>query len=73
MAFKRSGVQLSSPPLNEKSLNRSHFFRRPVTKLDTFQTCEITVEKVKTLTLRVRCPDGDEGGRSVWVEPLIFE
>jgi hypothetical protein len=45
----------------------------PVTKVEVLQTCELRVEKVKTLTLRVHCPGSDAWNRSVWFEPILAE
>lgn len=45
----------------------------PVAKLDTFQACEVRIDKVKTLTLRVSCP-GDQGrAHAVWFGPVVIE
>ena len=44
----------------------------PVTKLDTFQTCTVNVDKVKTLTLRVRCQD-HHWVHAVWFGPIVME
>lgn len=52
-----------------KSLWRS----KPVTQLDTFQTCELNVTNVKTLTLLVHCPDANNWARAVWFEPILIE
>jgi hypothetical protein len=45
----------------------------PVTKLDTFQACRLNVTKVKTLTLRVHCPQENHWARAVWFEPILAE
>jgi hypothetical protein len=45
----------------------------PVTVIDTFQTCAVKVEKVKTLTLKVHCPGANFWARSVWFEPVLIE
>jgi NPCBM/NEW2 domain len=45
----------------------------PVTKVEAFQLCEVKVEKLKTLTLRIHCPDKDNWGRTVWYEPILVE
>jgi hypothetical protein len=52
---------------------RSLWKSEPVTKIETFQTCVVKVEKVRTLTLRVHCPDKDGWGRTVWYEPVLAE
>jgi hypothetical protein len=44
----------------------------PVAKLDAIQTCTVNLDKVKTLTLRVRCQDG-HWVHAVWFGPIIFE
>jgi hypothetical protein len=54
---------------DDKSLWKSE----AVAKMDTFQTCEITIEKVKTLTLRVHCPDKNGWGCAYWFEPILVE
>jgi hypothetical protein len=43
-----------------------------VTKIDTFQTCTIKVEHVKTLTLQVHCGDFRRA-HAVWFGPIAFE
>lgn len=45
----------------------------PVTELDTFQTCELNVTKVKVLTLIVHCPGPNNWAQSVWFEPVLME
>lgn len=45
----------------------------PVTKLDTYQPCELNVAKVKILTLIVYCANANEWARSTWFEPIIME
>jgi hypothetical protein len=45
----------------------------PVTKLDTLQACELSVAKVKVLTLRVHCPGENRYARAVWFEPVVVE
>jgi hypothetical protein len=45
----------------------------PVTKIDKFQTCTINVEKVKTLTLKVHCPDNNGWAWVFWIEPILAE
>ncbi|WP_020470659.1 NPCBM/NEW2 domain-containing protein [Zavarzinella formosa] len=51
----------------------------PVSKLDTFQTCVVKVEKTmkidkaKTLTLRVHCPREHGGAHCVWFAPVVIE
>jgi hypothetical protein len=45
----------------------------PVTKVDTFQKCEVNVTKVKVLTLLVHCPEANFWARAVWFEPLLAE
>jgi hypothetical protein len=44
-----------------------------VTKLDTFQSCTISVDRVKTLTLRVYCPGNQDWAWSLWIEPILVE
>jgi hypothetical protein len=46
---------------------------KPVAKLDTYETCVVKVEKVKTLTLRVHCPDAHGGAHAVWFAPIVVE
>ena len=45
----------------------------PVTKIDTFQTCTVRVEKVKILTLHVHAAGSSDWGRAVWFEPILIE
>ena len=45
----------------------------PVTKLETFQTCEVNVSKVKVLTLVVHCPEANYWAYAVWFEPVLVE
>jgi hypothetical protein len=45
----------------------------PVAKLDAFQTCEVRIEKVKVLTLRVHCPQEHGGAHAVWFSPILAE
>lgn len=45
----------------------------PVKTRDAFQTCVIKVEKVKTLTLRVHCPDDQASAHAVWFGPFVVE
>ena len=45
----------------------------PVTKREEFQNCEISVEKVKVLTLRVSCPEANAHAHAVWFEPILVE
>ncbi len=45
----------------------------PVTKFETFQSCTIRVEKVKTLTLLTHCPGNNAWARCVWFEPILVE
>ena len=44
----------------------------PVSKLDTFQKCTISVEKVKTLTIRASCKD-HSWAHAVWFAPFFVE
>ena len=45
----------------------------PVTKIDTFQTCTVRVEKVRVLTLQVHSHDKAMWTRAVWFEPVLVE
>ena len=45
----------------------------PVTKLDTLQTCELNVSRLKVLTLLVHCPQDNHWARAVWFEPILAE
>ncbi len=45
----------------------------PVKKRDEFQTCVVSVEKVKVLTLQVHCAGKPEWCRAVWFEPTLVE
>jgi hypothetical protein len=53
---------------DSKSLWKSE----PVTNLDTFQDCTISVDKIKTLTLRVRCQNNGHA-HAVWFGPIVIE
>jgi hypothetical protein len=44
----------------------------PVTKIETFQTCTMNIEKVKVLTLRVSCKDF-HWAHAVWFGPVVIE
>jgi hypothetical protein len=46
---------------------------KPVTKLDMYETCELKIEKVKKLTLRVSCPGPNTFARAMWYEPILAE
>jgi len=54
---------------DDKSLWKSE----PVTKLDTFQACDVRVERVKVLTLVVHAADSSTHARAVWLEPVLVE
>lgn len=54
---------------DDKSLWKSE----PVTKLDTFQACDVRVEKVKVLTLVVHAPESNIHARAVWLDPVLVE
>jgi hypothetical protein len=46
---------------------------KPVSKLDMYETCELKIEKVKILTLRVNCPGPNTYARAMWYEPILVE
>lgn len=46
---------------------------KPVAKLDTYEICTVKIEKVKTLTLRVHCPEHNGWAHSVWFAPIVLE
>jgi hypothetical protein len=54
---------------DDKSLWKSE----PTVKVGAVQECEVKVERVKVLTLRVHCPGSDGWGRAVWYEPVLIE
>ncbi len=54
---------------DDKSLWKSE----PVTKMNSFQKCTISIAKVKTLTLRVHCKDNNGWGCAFWIEPILAE
>ncbi|MDB5310455.1 MAG: hypothetical protein JWO38_4657 [Gemmataceae bacterium] len=54
---------------DDKSLWKS----KPVTKRDDLQSCDIKLEKVKALTLRVHCPGSAGAAQAVWFEPVLVE
>jgi len=45
----------------------------PVGVRASFQTCTIRVDKVKTLTLRIHCPDHNGCAHGTWFTPYIVE
>jgi hypothetical protein len=45
----------------------------PIAKRDTFQTCTLSLEKVKKLTLRVNCPGELANAHAVWFAPYVAE
>lgn len=45
----------------------------PVTKVGTFQTCTVRVEKAKVLTLRVHCAEAHGGAHAAWLGPFVAE
>jgi len=45
----------------------------PVTKMDTFQTCILKLDKAKKLHLRVYCPKEHGGAHCVWFAPILVE
>jgi hypothetical protein len=53
--------------------DRSLWKSKPTSKVGDVQECEVKVERVKTLTLRVHCPGNDGWGRAVWYEPVLAE
>jgi hypothetical protein len=53
--------------------NKSLWKSEPVTKLDKFQTCEVRIDKVKTLTLRVNCTGDEACAHAVWFGPIVIE
>lgn len=46
---------------------------KPTKTLNEFQKCEVCVQKVKVLTLRVHCPDSGDWCRASWLEPILAE
>jgi hypothetical protein len=46
---------------------------KPVSKLDMYETCELKIEKVKILTLRVNCSGPNTCARAMWYEPILVE
>jgi len=46
---------------------------KPVGRLDKFQTCEVRIDKVKTLTLKVSCPGENSRAHAVWFGPVVIE
>nr|WP_020472999.1 NPCBM/NEW2 domain-containing protein [Zavarzinella formosa] len=55
--------------LDGKSIWKSE----PVTKMDTFQTVTLKVDKAKTLTLRAYCAGSGGGAHCVWFAPVLIE
>ncbi len=53
--------------------NKTLWRSKPVAKLDEFQSVDVKMEKVKILTLRVNCPEGNAWARAVWFEPMLIE
>jgi len=64
-----------SSPLTFEVLGegKSLWKSEPVARREMFQTCELKVEKLKTLTLRVHCPQGNGGAHAVWFAPFVVE
>jgi hypothetical protein len=52
-----------------KSLWRSD----PAKKVNDLQLCDVRIEGVKVLTLRVHCPKSNAAARAVWYEPVLVE
>jgi len=46
---------------------------KPAKTLNEFQACDVCVQKVKILTLRVHCPDLEDWCRAMWLEPILAE
>jgi hypothetical protein len=46
---------------------------QPNNTLNDFQLCEVCLDNVKQLTLKVHCPNGNEWARATWLEPLLAE
>lgn len=46
---------------------------KPVEKLDMYETCEVKIDKVKKVTLRVSCPGPNTRARAMWYEPVLIE
>jgi hypothetical protein len=46
---------------------------KPVAKLDVYETCELRLEKIQKLTLRVSCPGPNTLARAMWYEPILAE
>jgi len=46
---------------------------KPINKRDVFEECEISLDKVKVLTLRVHCPGVNDWADGVWFEPFVVE
>ena len=52
---------------------QSLWMSKPATKANTYETCELQLDKVKKLTLRVACPGPNTCARAVWYEPILAE
>ncbi|MCE9565097.1 MAG: NPCBM/NEW2 domain-containing protein [Planctomycetes bacterium] len=46
---------------------------KPIPKLDVYESCELPLEKVQKLTLRVICDGRNTLARAVWYEPILVE
>jgi len=69
-----NGAKISSPLTFEiLGDGKSLWTSEPVSKFDMFQTCEVNVEKVKILTLRVGCPEHNGWAQAVWFRPTLVE
>jgi hypothetical protein len=66
------------PPVSELTFevlgdNKSLWKSKPTNKLDEFQMCEVNVDQVKVLTLKVHCPKSGEWARACWLDPILAE
>ena len=52
--------------------NKTLWKSEPITKRDSFQTCKLNVEKVKTLTLRVHCKVFN-WAHAIWFSPYLVD
>jgi hypothetical protein len=46
---------------------------KPIAKLDVYETCELRLDKIRKLTLRVICPGPNTLARAMWHEPILAE
>ena len=46
---------------------------KPADKIEEFQSCQVWIQGVKAITLRVHCPGINAFAQGVWFEPILIE